>query len=336
MLARLAADLPDEGHAYEPKWDGFRCLARAGAAGVALWSRHGRPLGRYFPEVVASLEPLRAREVLLDGELVVPRRDGLDFAALLARMHPAASRVARLARECPAALVAFDLLLERGAALAEAPYAERRARLEAALAGAPPGVHLTPATADRARARAWLDAPPGSGIDGVVAKALAGRYEQGRRGWVKVKRQRTADCVVAGLRTLGDAPLVGSLLLGLWDGGALRHVGVASTFTDRERRALHDALAPLATGLPGHPWERGFNLGGGPVGRLAGSAGRWDPREMAQDWIALRPERVCEVRYDALDGGRFRHPARLVRWRPDREARSCTLDQLGPAAAEPR
>jgi ATP-dependent DNA ligase len=328
MLARLSRELPLGDVVYEPKWDGFRVLAFAAPGAVELRSRHQRPLARYFPELVAALEAL-ARPAALDGEIVVARPGGLDFAALLARLHPSASRAVRLARETPAAIVAFDLLAEGPEDLRARPFAERRARLEALLAAAPEAIRITPATRDPAVARGWLDRPPGGGIDGVVAKRLDLPYAPGRRGWVKVKRERTAECVVAGCRTFADDPAVASLLLGLWDGdGRLRHVGVSSTFTDAERRALAASLAPLVVPLAGHPWERGFNVDASPVGRLAGSAGRWDPREMAQDWTALAPERVAEVAYDRLDGCRFRHPARLVRWRADREPRSCTLDQL--------
>jgi ATP-dependent DNA ligase len=234
-----------------------------------------------------------------------------------------------LARETPASYVAFDLLAAGGEDLAPRPLAERRARLEALLAGARPPLLLTPATRDRATAQAWLDRFQGRGIDGVVAKALDGTYEPGRRGWVKVKRDRTAECVVAGFRTYAGEPLVASLLLGLWDAaGALVHVGVSSSFPDRARRALYDLLAPDAVPLAGHPWQRGFNVGHSPVGRLRGSAGRWDPGEMAQDWTPLAPQRACEVAYDQVDAARFRHPARFVRWRPDRDPRSCALDQL--------
>jgi ATP-dependent DNA ligase len=332
MLARLAESLPEGEHAYEPKWDGFRCLAFAGGGDVHLQSRHGRPLARYFPELVDALLPLRSRALVLDGEIVVEGKDGLDFPALLCRLHPSASRVARLRAETPARLVAFDLLAADGEDLREAPFAARRARLEAVLGEAPLPLLVTPLTRDRAGAARWL-AYEASGIDGVVAKRLDLPYRSGKRTMVKVKRERTAECVVAGLRTYAGERAVASLLLGLHDGGILRHVGVASSFPDRERAALFDELAPLAVSLAGHPWEHGFNVDASPVGRLRGSAGRWDPREMAQDWLALRPVRVCEVRYDRLDAARFRHPARFVRWRPDREARSCGLEQLAPVPA---
>jgi ATP-dependent DNA ligase len=328
MLARLAREVPEGDLLYEPKWDGFRCLAFVDGGAVDLESRHGRPLARYFPEIVGALVAL-PRPAVLDGELVVPRAGGLAFEPLLARLHPSASRVARLARETPAALVVFDLLAEGDEDLTALPLSARHARLGALLAGAPAPLRRTPSTRDPAAARAWLAAPPASGIDGVVAKPRSLPYAPGRRGWIKVKRERTVDCVVGGFRAYAGAPLVASLLLGLWDAaGRLVHVGVSSSFGDGDRRALHARLAPLAVPLAGHPWEHGFNLGASPVGRLAGSAGRWDPAVMSLDWTAVAPESVVEVAYDRLDGLRFRHPARLVRFRPDREARSCALDQL--------
>jgi ATP-dependent DNA ligase len=333
MLARLSRELPVGDYVYEPKWDGFRCLAfRGGPADVDLRSRNQRPLARYFPELVEALRALPP--AVLDGEIVVVGRAGFDFAALLSRLHPSASRVERLARETPAAFVAFDLIAVGEEDLRPRPFDERRARLEALLAGAPAPLRLTPATHDPAVARGWLQRIRG-GIDGVVAKRRDSPYAPGRRAMVKVKPERTADCVVAGLRTFSAEPAVASLLLGLWDGaGALRHVGVASSFPEDERRALFATLAPLAVPLPGHPWEHGFNVGHAPTGRLAGSAGRWDPREMTLDWIPLSPERVVEVAYDRTDDLRFRHPARLVRWRPDRDAASCALEQLAAEAPE--
>jgi ATP-dependent DNA ligase len=328
MLARLARDLPDGDYVYEPKWDGFRCLAFRDGSDVDLRSRNQRPLARYFPELVEALLTLPAREAVLDAEVVVAGGDGLDFEALLARLHPAGSRVERLRRETPAALVAFDLLSLDGVPLLEAPFHERRGRLEALLARAEPPLLLTPATADERVATAWLDRFHGRGIDGVVAKPRLGRYEPGKRALVKVKRERTADCVVAGVRLLAARPLPGSLLLGLYDENeVLRHVGIASSFSERLRQELLEVLRPFIVPLAGHPWEHGFLLAGGPTGRLPGSAGRWTP-DMPQDWTPLAPELVCEVCYDQLDGPRFRHPSRFRRWRPDRDPESCRLDQL--------
>ena len=334
MLAALARELPVGDFVYEPKWDGLRCLAAAGGDGeVALVSRHGRPLARYFPEVVAALRAL-GRPLMLDGELMIAGAGGFDFAALLVRMHPAKSRVVELARRTPASFVAFDLLALDGEPLADRPFAQRRARLVELLADARGTLVLTPATDDVEIARDWLSRFSGRGLDGVVAKRRDLPYQPGKRAMVKIKRERTADCVVAGFRFFGDAPVVGSLLLGLYDDAAeLVHVGVSSSFTAARRRQLLDELRRDVVPLAGHPWARGFGLGPSPMGRLPGAAGRWDPTEMTQDWIPLRPERVVEVAYDHLDGTRFRHPARFVRWRPDREPRSCTFAQLEERAA---
>lgn len=326
MLAALQRELPIGGYLYEPKWDGLRCLAFVEGGKVDLRSRHGRPLGRYFPELIEALAAL-GRDLVLDGEIVIAGEHGFDFAALLNRTHPAASRVARLSRETPATFIAFDLLALDGITLGA--FAERRRAL---LEVVPDAERLrpTPATEDPAIAERWLD-QAGGGIDGVVAKAFDLAYQPNKRAMIKVKRVRTADCVLAGFRVMGDAPAnycVSSLLLGLWDHDELRHIGVCSQFTRERRRELLRELVPLVTALEGHPWERGFNIGRNPMGRLPGSAGRWDPAEMEPDWIPLRAERVVEVAYDHLDTRRFRHPARFVRWRPDREPRSCTFEQL--------
>ena len=328
MLGKLARELPEGDFLYEPKWDGFRCLVFRDGEQVDLRSRHDRPLARYFPELVEAFRDLPARRLVLDGEIVVAGAAGFDFAALLARLHPAASRVERLRRETPAAFVAFDLLALDEDDLRERPFAERRSRLAELLTPARPPIFLTPETADRAVASSWVERFGGTGIDGVVAKHRELRYEPGVRAMLKMKRERTADCVVAGFRWLVDRPLPSALLLGLYDeAGALQHVGVASSFTERQRGPLLEELAPLAVPLAGHPWEEGFLVGGSPVGRLPGAAGRWTP-EMQQDWVPVAPERVCEVAYDQLDRDRFRHPARFRRWRPDREPRSCTFEQL--------
>ncbi|WP_242395057.1 ATP-dependent DNA ligase [Anaeromyxobacter oryzisoli] len=335
MLARLEDDLPVGAWSYEPKWDGFRCLAEARGGAVILHSRHGRPLERYFPEVAEAVAVLGG-EAILDGEILVRGPGGgPDFGALLARMHPAASRVARLRRETPALFVAFDVLAAAGERLEAASFRARRARLEALLRSPPPGMLLTPSTRDLAVARRWLAAAGEAGIDGVVAKPDAAPYQPGRRALVKVKPIRTADCVVAGFRTYAGEPAVASVLLALWDGAVLRHVGVCSQLVERERRRLFAVLAARAVPLERHPWARGFNVDRSPVGRLGGSAGRWDPETMPLDWTPLAPDLVCEVAYDRCDGGRFRHPARLLRWRPDRVATSCTIDQLAPVAATP-
>jgi ATP-dependent DNA ligase len=334
MLARLARELPRGGFLYEPKWDGFRCLAFRDGGEIDLRSRHGRPLARYFPEIVEGLQGLRVARFVVDGEILVLREEGSDFPALMSRLHPAASRVERLRAETPASYVAFDALLVGDDELLEAPFEHRRSRLEELLAPARPPIFSTPISDDPGTAEGWLRRFHGGGVDGVVAKHRSLPYLPGKRAMVKVKQELTADCVVAGYRELIDEPLVASLLLGLYDGaGGLRHVGVATSFTTARRRELLEELAPSVTSLRGHPWERGFGLGPSPVGRLAGAAGRWTP-DMVHDWVPLRPDRVCEVAFDQLDRGRFRHPARFRRWRPDREPRSCTFDQLEVARSD--
>ena len=329
MLARLARELPRDGYLYEPKWDGFRALVFREGDEVDIRSRNDRPLARYFPELVAAVRSLERDAVVLDGEILVVRDDVFDFAATMARLHPAASRVERLRRETPATFVAFDLLAAGTDDLRTAPFAERRTALELLARGGDGPVVVTPITVDRDVAAGWLERFAGGGVDGVVAKHRDLAYEPGKRAMVKVKNERTADCVVGGFRWMIERDLLGSLVLGLYDeGGALRHVGVVTSFTESARRDLARDLAPLATSLEGHPWERGFGLDRSPLGRLLGAAGRWDPAEMALEWVPLRPELVCEVAYDQVDGRRFRHPARFRRWRPDREPRSCSLDQL--------
>jgi ATP-dependent DNA ligase len=327
MLARLERELPRDGYVYEPKWDGFRGLVFRDGDEVDLRSRNQRPLARYFPELVEASLALPAERFVLDGEILATKDSRPDFAALLARLHPAASRVERLRRETPGLFVAFDLLELKDDDLRGRPFRERRALLEGLLTGVGRPLVLTPLTDDHAEAMKWLDSPPEAGIDGVVAKHEDLRYEEGARRMVKVKRERTADCVVAGVRWYVDEPLPSSLLLGLYEGDELRHVGLTSSFTVAERRRLPEELGPYIAQLEGHPWEHGFLLGGGHTGRLAGAAGRWSP-EMEQDWTPLAPELVCEVQFHQLDDHRFRYPARFRRWRPDRDPRSCTLDQL--------
>jgi ATP-dependent DNA ligase len=332
MLGKLVRELPLGDFVYEPKWDGFRCLAFRSGEEVDLRSRHGRALARYFPEVVAGLRALPRERFVLDGEVLVARDGEFDFHSLMARLHPAASRVERLARETPARFMVFDVLALDDANLCDRPLKERRAALEELLADRPAGIHLTPVTDDAAAARRWLDRFQGAGIDGVIAKPRDLPYRPGVRAMLKVKHERTADCVVAGCRASAEPLAVLSLLLGLYEpGGQLRHVGVASGFSRAKGAELAPELAPLVTSLRGHPWERGFLLGGGHMGRLKGAAGRWDPETMAPDWVPLEPRRVCEVAYDQVDDLRFRHAARFRRWRPDREPRSCLLEQLEPA-----
>jgi ATP-dependent DNA ligase len=337
MLGRLARELPRDGYRYEPKWDGFRCLAFHSEGEVELRSRNDRPLGRYFPELVEGIRALAAARVVIDGEILVATGARFDFEALLARVHPAASRVERLRVETPASLIAFDLLALGDRDLRGRPFTERRELLERTLAETGPPVVITPITEDRDLAAEWLRGFAGGGIDGVMAKPESLPYRAGERAMVKVKRELTADCVVAGARLLADRPLLSALLLGLYgEGGGLHHVGVATQFSECRRRELLEELAPLVVGLEEHPWREGFLLGGSPVGRLRGAAGRWSPEEMALDWVPLVPRLVCEVAYEHAEGARFRHPARFRRWRPDRDPLSCRLDQLDHAGAAPR
>ncbi|HUP54310.1 MAG TPA: ATP-dependent DNA ligase [Methylomirabilota bacterium] len=343
MLARLVRDLPEGALTYEPKWDGFRCLAFVGPDGVDLRSRHDRPLARYFPEIVAGFEAVLAgrpgapdeRSFVVDGEILLAELGagrgsaeavGSGFAALMSRLHPAAARVERLRRETPARYAAFDMLADGSLDLTDHPFVERRAALERLLPDAFGVVTATPATRDPAVAVRWLEQPT-PGIDGVVAKADDLPYAPGRRSMIKVKHLRTADCVVAGLRAT-KARGVTSLLLGLYDDtGALRHVGSVSQLTAADRQAMLPGLVALAIPLEDHPWRNGFTIGASPLGRLPGSAARWTP-DMEHDWLPLDPVRVVEVGFDQVDGDRFRHPARFLRWRPDRETASCLLDQI--------
>jgi ATP-dependent DNA ligase len=327
MLARLAREIPRDGFLYEPKWDGFRALVFRDARDIDIRSRHGRPLSRYFPELTEALAAVSPDRFVVDGEIVVLGTGGSDFPALMARLHPTASRVVRLRRETPASFVAFDAVAVADHDLRARAFAERRALLETLFADAAPPLFLTPVTDDVETAANWL-----AKHEGIVAKRRDLAYEPGVRAMVKVKTERTADCVVAGFRWMADRPLLGSLLLGLYgEGGELRHVGVVTSFAQARRTELLEDLAPLVTDIEGHPWERGFGLERSPLGRLLGAAGRWAPDEMVRDWIPLRPVRVCEVAYDQVDDRRFRHPARFRRWRPDRDPRSCTLDQLDVA-----
>ncbi|MCA1690867.1 MAG: ATP-dependent DNA ligase [Acidimicrobiales bacterium] len=336
MLAKLARELPpQEGMIYEPKWDGFRCIVFRDGDEVELGSRNEKPLTRYFPEL---LDPLRSQlppRCVMDGEIVIATRHGLDFEALLQRIHPAQSRIRLLASETPASFVAFDLLALGDEDLRSRPFSERRAGLEEALGGAQPPVHLTPATRDQDVARQWFDRFEGAGLDGVVAKPMDLPYRENERVMLKVKHQRTADCVVAGFRWHKSGGVVGSLLLGLYDeAGTLHHVGVASAFTVARRKELVDELSPLRDGaLENHPWKEWASAVAELGGRMPGGTSRWNAgRDMS--WEPLRPELVVEVAYDHLQGDRFRHATQFVRWRPDRDPRSCTYSQLDTAVPE--
>jgi ATP-dependent DNA ligase len=318
MEALLAAELPDgDGWQYEPKWDGFRCLARRDGAEVTLTSKSGKPLGRYFPEVVAMLGGLKARRFLLDGELIIPVGDALSFDALQLRLHPAESRVRKLARETPAELMAFDLLALDGKSLLDLPLSERRKKLECFVERNPaPALHLSPMTTDRETALAWLERSGGA-LDGVIAKRSGLEYRPGERAMIKVKQQRTADCVVGGFRYAEKKKEVGSLLLGLYDdAGLLNHVGFTSAIPAKERPALTKKLEALIE-------PPGF------TGSAPGGPSRWNTaRSMA--WEPLKPVLVAEVRYDQVTGRRFRHGTGFLRWRPDKDPKQCTFDQLAP------
>ena len=336
MLAKLSRELPPaDGMLYEPKWDGFRCIVFRDGDEVELGSRNEKPLTRYFPELPPALKANLPERCVVDGEIVIAGEHGLDFEALLQRIHPAVSRINLLARTTPAAFVAFDLLALGDTDLRPLPFAERRAALEQALAGAQPPVHLTPATADPVLAAEWFDRFEGAGLDGVVAKPLSLPYREDERVMLKVKHARTADCVVGGFRVHKDGEGVGSLLLGLYDDeGTLHHVGVASSFTAARRKALVDELAPYRDGaLEGHPWAAWAEAQAATTGRMPGGQSRWNAgRNM--EWEPVRPELVAEVAFDHLQGDRFRHATQFVRWRPERLARSCTYSQLETAVPE--
>lgn len=336
MLAKAADELPEgEGWIYEPKWDGFRCIVFRDGDEVELGSRNERPLTRYFPEVVAAVCRHLPARCVIDGEILIPGAVGLDFDALLQRIHPADSRVQKLAAETPASFVAFDLLAVGDRDLTELPLSERRAMLESVATTRPP-IFVTPISTDIATAKDWFSRFEGAGLDGVVAKRADLPYRPGERVMVKVKHRRTADCVVAGYRIHKDGNGVGSLLLGLYDdSGDLQHVGVASSFTAKRRRELLEELRPLLDGaLDGHPWQgwaEAVEREQAEGRRMPGAVSRWNAKKDLS-WTAIRAERVAEVQFDQLQGRRFRHATSFVRWRPDREPSSCTYDQLEVAA----
>ncbi|WP_459247544.1 ATP-dependent DNA ligase [Streptomyces youssoufiensis] len=328
MLAKPAAQLPP-GMSYEAKWDGFRAIVFRDGDEVELGSRTGKPLTRYFPELVEALRANLPERCVLDGEIVVVQGDRLDFETLLSRIHPAASRVRTLAETVPASLVAFDLLALDDRSLLNAPLAERRTALTSALRTATPPVHVAPATTDLDLAREWFDQFEGAGLDGVIAKRPDLPYRPGERVMVKVKHERTADCVVAGLRPHKSGPVVGSLLLGLYDDtGRLQHVGVCASFPMRQREALMAELAPLRmASVRGHPWADWGEESAHAQNRMPGAPSRWTGGKDLS-WVPLRPERVCEVAYDHMEGDRFRHTTQFRRWRPDRSPESCGYAQL--------
>jgi ATP-dependent DNA ligase len=333
MLAKLEAEIPrGAGWTYEPKWDGFRTVVTVDGAGVRFVSRDDRPMMRFFPEIVELLASLPSGALVADGEIVMVRPEGLSFDELQLRLHPAESRVRRLAAEIPTTLILFDLLEEAGENLRARPLEERRARLAVVadrlgapavpgeIAELPPGpeLRLTPWTEDVAEAERWFADEEGLGQDGIIAKRADQPYQPGVRGWVKVKHRKTADCVVGGYRVSKDGEGVGSLLLGLYDGqGRLHYVGHTSSFRAAERRAIKEALAPL---------EGGAGFGGDA--RSPGGPSRWSAGKDTA-WVSLDPVLVCEVLFERVQSGRFRHSATFVRWRDDREPRSCTFEQVG-------
>jgi ATP-dependent DNA ligase len=332
MLAKLVNELPEGDHfLYEPKWDGFRVLVFRDGDEWLLQSRELKPLNRYFPELEGPIRTHLPGRSVVDGELVIAIENGLDFEALQLRIHPADSRVQKLAEELPASLVLWDLLCEGDEDLRGKPFFERRARLERALAGVRPPVHVTPITADRDVAADWFERFEGAGLDGVMAKPKAGIYEPGKRTMLKVKHQRTVDVVLAGFRwhKNGKGHAIGSFLLGLYDDrGVLQHVGVAASFTEKRRRELVEELAPLReNALDGHPWKEWQEWQSSAGDRVPGAKSRWS-RGKTLEWEPIRPERVLEVSFDHMQGRRFRHTAHFVRWRPDKPPKDCTYDQL--------
>jgi ATP-dependent DNA ligase len=329
MLAKLADDLPVGDFLYEPKWDGFRAIVFRSADGLYIQSRDVRPLDRYFPELHEALLERMPANTVLDGEIVIATAQGLNFDALQLRLHPAASRVEKLAKLTPSSFVAFDLLAIAERNLMPASQAARRAALEELLAAVRPPLYLTPATRDRALALDWLTRFEGAGLDGVVAKLASGTYAPGKRAMIKVKHARTADCVVAGFRWhKSGKDSIGSLLLGLYDAqGVLQHVGVTSAFTTTMRRQLVKELAPLRRdAMRDHPW-REWAGAGAESSRMPGAQSRWSAGKNLA-WEPLRIERVCEVKYDHMQGDRFRHAAFFLRWRPDKRPQDCRYDQL--------
>ena len=343
MLAATAAQIPP-GQQYEPKWDGFRAIIFRDGDDVHFGSRNTKPIERYFPELVAAVRAALPRRCVLDGEVVVQNQDGvLDFSALQQRIHPAESRIKKLALQTPATLLTFDCLALDDRSLLEEPLVERRRALERAIGAEPKEpdrVALTPVTSDIAIAQEWFSDLESRGIEGIVAKDFEMEYRPGERVMTKIKHVRTADCVVAGFRPYkGDAQAVGSLLLGLYtDAGELASVGIIGSFSQRRRRELFAELQPLVTPLSDHPWApiKDDDTSAGSVNSASGGArkpqdavvSRWSGNKNLE-FVPLRPERVVEVKYDRMEGDRFRHTTQFVRWRPDREPQSCTFAQLG-------
>jgi ATP-dependent DNA ligase len=327
MLAKAARELPVGEYLYEPKWDGFRCIVYRDGDEVELGSRNGKPLTRYFPELVEAVRVHMPRRCVVDGEVVIAASGGLDFDLLSQRIHPAASRVALLSQETPASFVAFDLLAVGDRDLRETPFLSRRKELEGAFETAAPPVHVTPITSDVAIAADWFDRFEGAGLDGVVAKPVSVRYLPDQRAMVKVKHERTGDFVVGGFRWYQtDRSVVGSLMLGLYDEGELHHVGVIGSFPASKRRELVDELRPYRDPAD-HPWGQWADFMVADGGRRPGTTSRWNAGKDLS-FELLSPTLVVEAAFEHLQGRRLRHTARFRRWRPDREASSCTYDQL--------
>jgi ATP-dependent DNA ligase len=338
MLAKKVSGIPEGDFIFEPKWDGFRALVFRDGDDITLQSRDEKPLGRYFPEVIDALKAQLPQEIVLDGEIVIAGKKGLEFESLQLRLHPAASRVKLLSKEIPAQMVFWDLLCEGARDLRKLPFRERRAELERILAHVKPPLYVTPTTTDRAVAQDWFDRFEGAGFDGVIAKPKSGTYEPNKRAMFKIKHERECDCVVAGFRwhKNGENALVGSLLLGLFDDqNHLQHVGVVASFTNEKRKELVEFLAKYReNALENHPWKEWASFEeGGPGQRMPGGKSRWSGGKDLS-WVPLRPELVVEVAYDHMQGARFRHTAQFRRWRTDKKPADCTYAQLEVVAPE--
>jgi ATP-dependent DNA ligase len=336
MLAKAVKGIPDSakfdaGLSFEPKWDGFRCIVFKDGDEVELTSRNTKPLTRYFPEVVEAIRDQLPDRCVLDGELFVAVGPRLEFEVLQERIHPAASRITMLAEKTPASFVAFDLLAFADRSMVDQPFLERRRVLEAELGGLTGPAYLTRTTTDTDEAQGWFEEFEGAGLDGVIAKPLGAPYQQNARTMLKIKHERTADVVVAGYRlhktSTPDKPLLGSMLLGLYDEGKLQHVGVSASFTAARRAELIEELKPLRTDIADHPWGEWEQWAIANPDRVPGTQSRWSAGKDLS-FTPLRPERVVEVKYDAMEGRRFRHTAHFKRWRPDRDPESCGYDQL--------
>jgi ATP-dependent DNA ligase len=328
MLSKAVPSIPEGPFSYEPKWDGFRSIVFRDGDEVEIGSRNERPMTRYFPDIVAAVKANLPDKCVIDGEIIVIVGDRLEFEVLQQRIHPAASRVRLLSQETPASFIAFDLLALDGTDYTQRPFEDRRASLEEVLADAQAPIHVTPATRDHDLATEWFSQFEGAGLDGVVAKPLAGTYQPDKRTMFKIKHERTADCVVAGYRVHKSGPdSIGSLLLGLYkDSGELASVGVIGAFPAARRKELFNELQPLVTTFDDHPWAWAKQEEGTRTPRSS-EFSRWNAKKDLS-FIPLRPELVVEVRYEHMEGDRFRHTAQFLRWRPDREPRSCTYEQL--------